>query len=136
MVGDPYKGYKQCKDKECPPDTKVTANLECEKCPKKMMQNKLKKHLCIHPKCPNEREFITDKGTCEACPDFNMPTRDKLDCERPLCLERQYIGTNGKCYVCPDQHYPSDDKKSCVKRSCPDAQPVAANGTCFYCPKG
>ena len=65
-----------------------------------------------------------------------MQTRDKLDCERPLCLERQYIGTNGKCYVCPDQHYPSDDKKSCVKRSCPDAQAVAANGTCFYCPKG
>lgn len=77
MVGDAEKGYLECKDKECPPDSKVTADLVCLKCPERMVQDISQKHKCILKTCTNERDFVTEKSNCEPCPEYTFPTLNK-----------------------------------------------------------
>lgn len=122
-----------CKDPGCQLDGKVTnKDGSCgEKC---KPGQKLDGNKCLDIKCPGDRFFLKDDGSCGECKHYQKLSQDKKSCVPITCDAGVRIGEHACGEKCGDYLVLSDDKKSCVKaKACEDGKMLKKDGSCIAC---
>jgi hypothetical protein len=105
---DGWKISKAGKCTECPPFTRsLASNFRCDRQTCGVYTVLQKDGNCAEPEC-NGNEFLTWKGECEPCPEYQTVVAKKT-CEAPVCALNEMVTVEGKCERCgPYQRVTTD----------------------------